>query len=410
MNPTIFSESATPARPTRPHEFSTLLWNMRSANNQDRTSFLRNTIQSLHPDMIALVETKLVAQPSDPTLPTAAADPPAPAAAAAPTSARPNTTLCSAALLESRLPEIETWIHAFSPTGRHSGVTLALTNPDVELLAAASDPQGRWVRANLRRGDYSFSVAALYAPASNDNAKRAFIDSIPSIIDALPRLDDLVLLGDLNIALEPLDRRSAGRRRIHTALAARAKRTFADLGLSDAFRHLNPTLERYSFENHYGKSRIDHAFTSHTLLAKTVHCDYLNNAGLSDHQLLYLQWQNAPPPPNPVGDPRRRALPPWAFKLAEPRDRIGAALEPAVAQLLASNDPLSWNIAAGKLYDTAVPIIADIKHKQTEIINAARAEFARPRRSQQRNHLRPRKARPPQPRQNSTKRRAAGLL
>jgi exodeoxyribonuclease III len=155
-------------------------------------------------------------------------------------------------------------------------------------------------------------VTGLYVPsrdASPDKTerKRRWLAACDTAIAAAP---PAVLLGDLNI-LEPGHQPhypffAPFEYDFYRALTARH-------GMTDAFRHLYPGQDDYSWVGRTGDGyRYDHAFCADSLRDHITACDYVHEPRrerLSDHSALSLRLSLAPPPPLPASDPATALAP-----------------------------------------------------------------------------------------------------
>lgn len=174
------------------------------------------------------------------------------------------------------------------PTAGERGVAV------VHRLAAGTGPLSASVHLSHRlvatRIEMSrpFTLIGVYVPSRDASAakilrKQAFFQQLTSLLRELPRDEDVVLLGDLNIVSRAhVPRYPAFRAWEYDALEA-----ITDTRLVDAFAFLNPGVQAHSWIGRKGAGyRYDYGFVSAGLTVGLTQCDYLHEfrlAGLTDH-------------------------------------------------------------------------------------------------------------------------------
>lgn len=149
----------------------------------------------------------------------------------------------------------------------------------------------RFLAARLRIERHTLGIAGLYVPSRGPAARRnqdkrsfqaAVSTALPDLKSELRQLP-LVVAGDLNV-VEP------GHVPHHAVFGEweyRFYRTFAEHGLVDAFRALNPTELDHSWFGRSGNGyRFDHIFISEAHRGRLHTCRYIHEPrllGLSDH-------------------------------------------------------------------------------------------------------------------------------
>lgn len=131
-------------------------------------------------------------------------------------------------------------------------------------------------------------IIAIYVPNSRDENKKRFLLSLLSDFDSTPQLPFRILCGDFNV-IEPdhFPRYSKFEDWEYNFYNSMIR-----YQLRDAFRHLNPKAQEYSWIGRTGDGyRYDHYFVSDSLLPLVNRCGYLHetrNLRLSDHSAMYI--------------------------------------------------------------------------------------------------------------------------
>ncbi|KAJ7022148.1 Endonuclease/exonuclease/phosphatase, partial [Mycena alexandri] len=155
-------------------------------------------------------------------------------------------------------------------------------------------------------GKLTLTVLAVYAPAGSAAENKAFWEELHKLwmTENLPVPD--VLLGDMNIVEDAIDRLP---HRTDDAGAAHALADFKRiLELKDGWRMTYPDTKQYTFSRGTGShSRIDRIYVSPTLFKNCRHWDINDAAGdLTDHRLISV---NVCAPGAPYIGPGRYAIP-----------------------------------------------------------------------------------------------------
>ena len=146
------------------------------------------------------------------------------------------------------------------------------------------DPNGRYVVVTGSIYNTKLILANVYAPNWDDsNFFHNFFSKLPDMSSHF-----LILGGDLNCWLSPLDRSS----RVPTTLSKSSKtiHTFLEeFSVVDSWRFFNPTGREYSFFSpvHHTYTRIDYFFLDKRLIPSVRSCSY-NAIVISDHGPLTL--------------------------------------------------------------------------------------------------------------------------
>jgi exodeoxyribonuclease III len=165
----------------------------------------------------------------------------------------------------------------------------------------------------------SIHVIGAYVPSRDASLekterKQKWLSLCQSALEARDQSVPAVFLGDLNI-LEP-------GHQPHYPFFAEFEYDFyrfltAELGMADAFRHVNPGTAEYSWVGRTGDGyRYDHAFCSMSLTADLTACGYLHEPRLeklSDHSALAMEFTLQASAALAAADPLAAAAPATLF-------------------------------------------------------------------------------------------------
>lgn len=162
------------------------------------------------------------------------------------------------------------------------------------------DKNGRYVIVTGTLYNNPVILANVYAPNWDDEF---FFKSFFSLLQDM-QSQRLILAGDLNCWLTPLDRSSMNSKP-QSKSAKLIKAFLKEFHVSDAWRFLNPTGRAYSFFSnmHHTFTRIDYFLLDNRFLPALHSCTY-NPIVISDHSpvTLELKWKGHTKP-----------RPPWRF-------------------------------------------------------------------------------------------------
>ncbi|GAA3808909.1 endonuclease/exonuclease/phosphatase family protein [Sphaerisporangium flaviroseum] len=153
-------------------------------------------------------------------------------------------------------------------------------------------------------------IAGVYVPSRDASPgkierKQRFLDTFVVAAGKAAAEMPLVLLGDLNI-LEPDHRPRYG---FFRPFEYDAYRGLVDGGLVDAFRHLHPSVDEYSWVGKTGDGyRYDHALVCTALARHVTSCVYVHACrtgpeAFTDHSGMALQLAHPAPGRLAVSDP-----------------------------------------------------------------------------------------------------------
>jgi len=148
------------------------------------------------------------------------------------------------------------------------------------------------VKLNLSSGE--LEIIGVYVPSRDSspekiNKKKRFLKSLTNTLKTAPQFFMRIFCGDLNV-LEPSHIP-------HYPFFAKWEydfyRNLTTYQLKDAFRHLRPSIQEYSWVGRTGNGyRYDHCFVSENLLPLVKKCYYFHEPReikLSDHSALIAE-------------------------------------------------------------------------------------------------------------------------
>ncbi|KAJ7036142.1 Endonuclease/exonuclease/phosphatase, partial [Mycena alexandri] len=222
-------------------------------------------------------------------------------------------------LTEAQIEDIENAVggrnrlrifNSIDPDHPNKGGVAVVLNKDitnVENIQVRRLIPGRAILVKIPwHGKLTLTVLAVYAPAGTPTENKAFWEELHHLwmTENLPVPD--VLLGDMNIVEDAIDRLP------HRADDAGPAHALADfkriLELKDGWRMTYPDTKEYTFSRGTGShSRIDRIYVSPTLFKNCRHWDISDAAGeLTDHRLISV---NVCAPGAPYVGPGRYAIP-----------------------------------------------------------------------------------------------------
>ena len=149
----------------------------------------------------------------------------------------------------------------------YSGVGL-YTRRAPSAVVAGFDPQefdaeGRWVETRWDTRRRKFSVVSGYFPSGSSGeerqaAKYRFLDKVYPHLMRLKREREFVLVGDINIAHQPIDLKNWRSNQKNSGFLPEERawltRLLTEGGLVDVFRTLNPNPDQYTWWSNRGQA------------------------------------------------------------------------------------------------------------------------------------------------------------
>ena len=168
------------------------------------------------------------------------------------------------------------------------------------------DAEGRYVEARFDTARRKFSVISCYFPSGSSgperqDAKYRFLAQIGPHLQRLKAERDFVLVGDVNIAHQPIDLKNwrSNQRNSGFLPDERAWLTslIDDTGLVDVFRRLNPRPEQYTWWSNRGQAwaknvgwRLDYHLATPAIAAKARRERIYLDQRFSDHAPLTIDY------------------------------------------------------------------------------------------------------------------------
>jgi len=183
------------------------------------------------------------------------------------------------------------------PEGKEYGCMLISKKNIIDKNASCSCINflpSRMVSINISFFNKPLEILGIYIPSRDKSPekidrKRKFINSIIESLKLIPKGKSKILCGDFNV-LE-IDHFP------HYPFFEKWEYSFFDSlsenGFKDAFRHLNPNLQEYSWVGHTGDGyRYDYCFVSENILSNVKSSFYLHEPRrmeLSDHSAIITE-------------------------------------------------------------------------------------------------------------------------
>ncbi len=173
------------------------------------------------------------------------------------------------------------------------------------------DTEGRFTLAEFARPDGStFGIASVYFPSGSSSEqaqlrKDAFMERIePLMIGWRQQERSLIVCGDVNIAHRAIDLKNWKANQKFSGFLPHERdwmdRVYGEMGFVDAFRHLHPDLEAYSWWSNRGQAfaknvgwRIDYQIATPDWRDTIVQASIYKDQRFSDHAPVIVDYQLA---------------------------------------------------------------------------------------------------------------------
>jgi exodeoxyribonuclease-3 len=214
-----------------------------------------------------------------------------------------------------RIGRLKGHFHFASRKG-YSGVGLYTRRTPSDVITGFDggefDGEGRWVEARFdtlsaRRGFPRFSVISCYFPSGSSGedrqaAKYRFLAAVYPHLLRLKAGREFILVGDINIAHQEIDLKNwRGNRKNSGFLPderAWLTKLFAEAGLVDVFRRLNPHPGQYTWWSNRGNAwannvgwRLDYHLATPLVAAKAARESIFLDRRFSDHAPLTIDYR-----------------------------------------------------------------------------------------------------------------------
>lgn len=150
------------------------------------------------------------------------------------------------------------------------------------------DPGGRFLFIRGILGEIECTLANIYAP--NKNPIRFLKDTLEKLMDF--RKGELIVMGDLNMCLEPEIDSTSGAQGTNNGQMRKIKQELHKNQLVDIWRVMNGKTRDYTFYSpvHRTYSRIDYILVDHRLLDRIVGSK-IGIITISDHAPIEMEMQ-----------------------------------------------------------------------------------------------------------------------
>jgi exodeoxyribonuclease-3 len=165
------------------------------------------------------------------------------------------------------------------------------------------DHEGRFLLADFGH----VSVVSLYAPSGSMNddrqaSKNRFMDVfLPFLKKLVSERDNLIVCGDINIAHKEIDLKNWKSNQKNSGFLPEERawldRVFAETGLVDVFRQLDPRPEQYTWWSNRGQAwaknvgwRIDYQFATPAVARHAKATSIYKDSRFSDHAPLIVDY------------------------------------------------------------------------------------------------------------------------
>lgn len=169
------------------------------------------------------------------------------------------------------------------------------------------DAEGRYLEARFGR----LSVVSIYFPSGSSSAARQlakfdFLERLVPVLRAMRASGrEYVLCGDWNIAHRPIDLRNWRANQKNSGFLPEERAwldaTFEEIGFADAFRHVDPRPEQYTWWSNRGQAwlknvgwRIDYQVVTPALRDRVRTANIYKDRRFSDHAPLIVDYDFEP--------------------------------------------------------------------------------------------------------------------
>ena len=162
---------------------------------------------------------------------------------------------------------------------------------DYEVMNSFCDNDGRQILLNIKHANQIYTIVCLYAPNNESHRKAFFNHTVKWIHQNALNLKNPCVCGDLNCALEPIDRLGSSNNK---SSAVNLKTLLLKLSLVDVFRKKWPSKKEYTYYNKSRtiQSRIDYILGSEYMFSRVNKIYTLHAPRVPDHKLLVCHLQS----------------------------------------------------------------------------------------------------------------------
>ena len=158
---------------------------------------------------------------------------------------------------------------------------------DIKVIDKWDSGTGRPLIVNFELEGFILTCVNVYAPNEISRRKTFFAFSKSMIQQKCNNLKGLIIAGDMNCCLTPLDKST----QINDSSVDSMKCLVRELGVADIWRTLNPTNRMYSHHNYASgtSSRLDCIFISNILCSVVTKTISVNIAQNSDQKQFFVK-------------------------------------------------------------------------------------------------------------------------
>lgn len=200
----------------------------------------------------------------------------------------------------------------FAEKKGYSGVGLYCTSEPSDVLYGVEntefDAEGRWVEMRFDKPSRKLSFISSYFPSGSSSderqeAKFRYLNHVLPRLCALAQEREFVLMGDINIAHQPIDLKNWKGNVKNSGFTPEEREWMSsllnDAGLVDVYRHLHPSESElaYTWWSQRGQAyannvgwRIDYQIATPNLAVGATHASVFKDIRFSDHAPLVIDY------------------------------------------------------------------------------------------------------------------------
>ena len=189
--------------------------------------------------------------------------------------------------------------HSPSPVSTNAaGVAIVINKSTIKTdsLSHHTLIEGRAILTELPwQTDESLRILVVYAP-NHPRDNQLFWEQLTEIFECNPKLNPDVILGDLNIVEDGLDRAPG---HMDDASAVEALRILKDqVGVADGWRRTNPDWRSFTYTHkaNGSQSRIDRIYVAEEMLLQSTEWKIETTSILTDHRMISARISTATSP------------------------------------------------------------------------------------------------------------------
>ena len=179
-------------------------------------------------------------------------------------------------------------IHSFSDSNHSRGVSiLCREGLDIKVIDKWESGTGRLLIVNFELEGFILTCVNVYAPNKINRRKTFFAFSKSMIQQKCYNFKGLIIAGDMNCCLTPLDKST----QISDSSVDSLKCLVRELGVTDIWRTLNSTTRMYSHHNYASgtSSRLDYIFISNIFCSLVKKSSMQKLPKIPDHKAVFCK-------------------------------------------------------------------------------------------------------------------------